>query len=61
MDIRDRITGSLQQARDRKDALAIEIWDAALTACSAPIPSYNMEEQRSQLLHNLDKKAVRHG
>ena len=60
MDLRDRIAGSLQQARDRDDTFAIEFWDAALTACSAPIPAYDMAEQRRQLLHNLDsRRAVR--
>lgn len=60
MELSEKMRARLQDARDRQDAFAAEIWDAALKACSAPIPVYNMEEQRRQLLHNLDRKPRRY-
>jgi hypothetical protein len=55
MDVRQKIAGALQQAQERQDTFATEIWNAALSAFSMPIPQYDLEEQRRQLLHNLDR------
>ena len=60
MDVRDRINRALLQARDRQDAFATEVWSAALAAFSSPVPPYDMEEQRRQLLHNLDRHGGRY-
>jgi hypothetical protein len=60
MEVREKMRAALESARERQDAFAIELWDAALKAFSAPVPIYNMEEQRRKLLHNLDNKAGRY-
>ena len=60
MELSRRMHARLQEARDRQDTFAIELWDAALKAFSAPVPSYDMESQRRQLLQNLDKKSGRY-
>jgi hypothetical protein len=60
MEVREKIRAALESARERQDRFAIELWDAALKGFSAPVPVYDMEEQRRKLLHNLDRNAGRY-
>jgi hypothetical protein len=55
MEVKQRIARALQQAQERQDAFATEIWLAALLAFSTQAPQYDFDEQRRALLHNLDR------
>lgn len=53
MDAKDRIAAALQRARQHNDKLREEILSAALSAFSTPIPEYDLNYQRRQILHSI--------